>query len=417
MSLRHTLFALLAALCGISSAMAADYAQVHGRMVAAWQQDDMPGFAAAVHEGLELRPDYPPLLYNLALAEERLQRPAAALDLLERIAAMGVSLPADEGIFPALAAEDRFARIAARLAANARPTGAAETIVAATGESGFLPEGIALDPASGALYVGSIRQGRILRFHPEHGRSVFAADDPQHLWGVFGMVVADGLLWVATSAVAEVAAAAPEARGRAAINAYHLGDGRRVVHCPAAGNAVFGDLLWDDGGVWVSDSTGGVLWLEPEHCRFTARVPPGAMVSPQGLAPADDTHLFVADYRGGLFRMRKSDGRIERLAVPRDVTVYGIDGLYRAGDWLLAVQNGFTPQRIIALRLARDGKRVTAAEVLAAALPEFDEPTLGVVHGERFLFVANAGWHHYADGATPSTAAPLVMSVPLPAGR
>jgi hypothetical protein len=69
------------------------------------------------------------------------------------------------------------------------------------------------------------------------------------------------------------------------------------------------------------------------------------------------------------------------------------------------------------LRLAPDGTRITAAKVLAAALPEFDEPTLGVVYGERFLFVANSGWPHYAAGATSTPQTPLVMSVPLPVER
>lgn len=417
MTIRGVMLVLLTTLAATSPAIADEYPAIHGRMVAAWQREDMPALAAAIHEGLALRPDYPPLLYNLAIAEARLQRPAAALDVLERLAEMGLSFPADAQNFPALVAEARFAPIAARLAANGQPAGAAEPFLAATGETGFLPEGIAIDRASGALFLGSVRHGRILRHHPEHGWSVFAADDPQHLWGVFGMAVAGGLLWVATSAVDEAAAAPPEARGLAAINAYRLADGRRVVHCPTTGAAVFGDLLPDDDGVWVSDSTGGVLLLDPESCRYRELVPPGAMVSPQGMAADGDAHLMVADYRGGLFRVSKADGALQRVAVPRDVTVYGIDGLYRAGDWLLAVQNGITPHRVIALRPARDGTRITAVEVLAAALPEFDEPTLGVVHGERFLFVANAGWPHYAAGATSTPATPLVLSVPLPAER
>lgn len=417
MSIRGVVLVLLTTLAAMSLAAADDYAAIHGRMAAAWQEEDIPALAAAIHEGLAVRPDYPPLLYNLAIAEDRLQRPEAALDVLARLAEMGLSFPAGTQDFPALIAEARFAPIAARLATNGQPSGDAEPFLRATGETGFLPEGIAIDPASGALFLGSVRQGRILRHQAEHGWSVFAADDPQHLWGVFGMAVAGGLLWVATSAVDEAAAAPPEVRGLAAINAYRLADGRRVVHCPSAGPAVFGDLLPDADGVWVSDSTGGVLLLDPESCRYQELVPPGAMVSPQGIAPDGDAHLLVADYRGGLYRVSKADGSLQRMAVPRDITVYGIDGLYRAGDWLIAVQNGITPHRVIALRQARDAARITALQVLAAALPEFDEPTLGVVHGEHFLFVANAGWPHYAAGATSTPGTPLVMSVPLPVER
>jgi hypothetical protein len=33
--------------------------------------------------------------------------------------------------------------------------------------------------------------------------------------------------------------------------------------------------------------------------------------------------------------------------------------------------------------------------VLAANLPEFDEPTLGVVHDGGFYFVANSHWNRF----------------------
>jgi hypothetical protein len=404
----------LAALLAVPPLAADDYLAIHGRIVTAWRQGDMPAFAAAVREGLAHRPDYPPMLYNLAIAEARLQQPANALALLHRLAEMGLVFPTDEQVFPELVAAPRFAPIAARLAANGEPAGTAAPYLIAEGETAFLPEGIALDPASGTLFLGSVRQGEILRFHPADGRSVFAADDPQHLWGVFGMAVAEGILWVATSAVEEATTAPPEVRGRAAVNGYRLDDGRRVLHCPWPGEAVFGDLLPDDGGAWISDSTGRVLFLDPDGCRYRELVPPGAMVSPQGIAPDGETHLVVADYRGGLFRVRKADGHLARISTPPDVTLYGIDGLYRAGAWLIAVQNGLAPHRVVALRLSRDSASVVEMRVLAAALPQFDEPTLGVVHGDHFLFVANAGWQHYAGDEVAPTSAPLVLSVRLP---
>jgi hypothetical protein len=396
-----------------AAAAAEHYAEVHRRMVAAWQQDDMPAFAAAVGQALELRPDYPQMLYNLALAEARLSRPQAALEMLERLAAMGLAFAADAEAFPSLTEDPRFQLIAARFEANALPAGEAEVYLLADDETGFLPEGIAIDPASGTLFLGSVRRGVILQFHPEHGRSIFAGADPARLWGVMGMAVDGELLWVATSAVEEAITAPPDAHGRAAINGYRLSDGALVVHCPSPGPAVFGDLLPANDGVWVSDSMGRVLHLDPQGCHYVELVSRGLLVSPQGMAPAGPHHLFVADYRGGIFRIRKSDGHSERLTTPPQVTTYGIDGLYRWGEWLVGVQNGLSPHRVIAFRISHDGKRIRAARVLASALPQFDEPTLGVVAGDHLLLVANAAWQRYgaAGGSTPP---PLVLAVPLP---
>jgi hypothetical protein len=49
------------------------------------------------------------------------------------------------------------------------------------------------------------------------------------------------------------------------------------------------------------------------------------------------------------------------------------------------------------LVLSRDLSRVERLEVLASALPSFDEPTLGVVAGQHFYFVANSQWGAIGD--------------------
>ena len=95
---------------------------------------------------------------------------------------------------------------------------------------------------------------------------------------------------------------------------------------------------------------------------------------------------------------------------------HGTDGLYRHGHWLLAIQNGIRPNRVVALQLDNSGLAVTRYEVLAAALPDFDDPNLGVVVGDRFHFIANSHWPKFdREGRLPDgLTGPLVLSVPLP---
>ena len=128
-------------------------------------------------------------------------------------------------------------------------------------------------------------------------------------------------------------------------------------------------------------------------------------------------HLYVADYIGGLYRVALDDRRVEKVAVPRSVSDYGIDGLYRHGDRLIAIQNGIRPHRVTAFTLSDGGLAVDSAEILAMNLPEFDEPTLGTVVGDDFYFVANSHWNRFdADNNLPDDlSGPIVLRLKLSA--
>lgn len=146
-------------------------------------------------------------------------------------------------------------------------------------------------------------------------------------------------------------------------------------------------------------------------------MPAGTLLSPQGITEdASGTGFFVADYTGGLWHLVAASGALMRLAAAPDVNVYGIDGLYRHGAALIAVQNGHRPHRVTRLTLSDDGRQVSGQSFLAAGLPEFDDPTLGTIIGGRFHFVANSHWPAFGpdkslpDGLSP----PLIMAVELP---
>jgi hypothetical protein len=123
----------------------------------------------------------------------------------------------------------------------------------------------------------------------------------------------------------------------------------------------------------------------------------------------------VADYVGGLFRVRLSDYSVERVLSAESQSLFGIDGLYRYGDELIAIQNGIRPNRVIALTPAPDGITIISSRILARKLPEFDEPTLGTIVGDDFLFVANSHWNRFdRDGNLPDDLqGPIILKIGL----
>lgn len=370
----------------------------------AQQAKDYAGMERALRAALALRPAHPAALYKLAAALALRGERRDAAEELERLAAMGLAYDAgSDADFAALRGTERFDRILREFARNAQPAGEASVSFQLL-QPDFIPEGIAFDEDRKAFFVGGVHERRIQRVSASTGKeSDFIAPGGGGLWAPLGMAADERrrLLWVASAAIPEMKNAKAEELGRSAILAYDLDSGRikRRYAVPEDGaEHRLGDLVVArDGTVYATDSRAGLLYaLDTASGEYRALTAPGALASPQGLVLSRDRdHLYVADYTQGLYRYDLDKRKLERLEVGREISVYGIDGLYRYDDDLIAVQNGIRPHRVVRLRLDRGGRRVRHAYVLAADLEHFDEPTLGVMVGRRFHFVANSQWHKF----------------------
>lgn len=358
----------------------------------------------ALAQALVDRPAHPTALYELALAQAQGGKVEPALDTLERLADQGLSYDiADDAGFAAIRGQGRFKRLQREFKENRRKRGRAEEHFTLL-DPHYIPEGLAHDPDEGVYYIGSVRHRRIDRVRRGGKATEFVGAVSGRLWAPMGMTVdaRRDLLWVATAAVPEMEGASDADLGRSAIVGFDLDTGKPKRYFPLKepGPHVLGDVIVKrDGTLFTSDSRGGLVYaVDTAKGSFEALTKPGDLGSPQGLALTEDQrHLYIADYTRGLFRLKLRDRTLERVEAADDVCLYGIDGLYRHEDQLVAVQNGIRPHRVVRLELSNSGRRVRAARVLAQNLPDFDEPSLGVVVGRRFMFVANSQWGRFDD--------------------
>jgi len=196
--------------------------------------------------------------------------------------------------------------------------------------------------------------------------------------------------------------------GRTALARFDLDTGERTGWFePVRGEAPrwFGDVtIASDGTAFTTDSQGGGLYrISPDAEEIEEWVPSGTFPSPQGLVLSqDDALLFVADYARGIATVDTGTGEVSFLAAPINTSILGIDGLYRHGQSLIAIQNGILPHRVIRIGLSDSGRALTSVETLLANHPQFAEPTLGVVDDDALIFVANSQWFEFdAAGALP----------------
>jgi sugar lactone lactonase YvrE len=372
---------------------------------------DLRTYLADAREAARLRPQHPSLLYHLARAYVLNDSLEQGLHALARLAAMGIAVhPRGDTTFAALRGRAAFDSLCDRFDANGRPAAHSTLAFTLTGQSAFLPEGLARDPRTGAFYVGSVHQHRIVRWDDGVART-FAPGAT--LWSAMGMAVdtARGLLWVATSAVAEGGADSTTI-GRAALAAFDLASGARRGWYPAPEDGDphwFGDLtLADDGDVFTTDSrTPAVYRLRSLAGSLERLALPGHLQSPQGLAmAAGGRDLFVADYALGIVRIEPGRATMAVLPCPDTVTLLGIDGLYRDHNTLIGIQNGVSPHRVVRIVLDAAGTAIRSVEVLEASHPLFAEPTLGVVQHDTLFYVANSEWGRFDAAGDPARASP-----------
>jgi sugar lactone lactonase YvrE len=389
---------------------------------AAYKAKDYAGFLKHSRALQETIPWSLRARYNLACGYALTGAPAEALQTLEGIAAREVAMDlASDDDLASLRALPAFKALQDRMKSFATPVG--EAAVAFTlPEKDLLTEGVAHDPKTGASFVTSVRHRKIVRRAADGSVKDFTTEAQDGLLSAVAPAVdaTRRALWVSTAASVRMAGFRKEDEGRSFLVEYDLDTGRfRRTVPPPAGARVSDIAVLAAGDVVAADPfAGGVYVLDAKAGTWRTLVAPGSIRSPQGLAPAaDGKSVYVADYARSVARVALADGALAWLETPSDLATTGVDGLALAGGWLIAIQNGLEPQRVVGWRLDPAGNRVVSWRTLVRGHAAFDEPTLGAVAGPDFLFVANSQYRHFRDDGTvdaAALAAPVVLRTALP---
>ena len=379
----------------------AELVEQYQQASAAYDAGEIASFCELTAALAEAWPDHPRLIYNLARGHALEGRSDAALDLLDRLATMRIAfdLAEDEDLL-SLHQLPRFSALVDRFEMATAPTITSE-VALRLDDPEFVPEDLAWDPISGDLFLSSIRQRKIVRID-DQGRQIRFAGYPEiDMLAALSMAVDSErrMLWLTTAAAPSmIDYRSEEHEGQSELLGFDLNSGELVVRVAAPADGEKHELndlaIEGDGAVVVGDApVGAVYRLRPGADGFETVVAPGAMFSPQGIVILPDSgQILVADYSRGLCLLG-SDGSVQVVRSPPDAWLGGIDGLSLVGlRELIAVQNGITPNRVVRIRLTETANGVAAVDVLDLAHPEHDQPTLGEVVGDDFLYVANSLW-------------------------
>jgi hypothetical protein len=179
-----------------------------------------------------------------------------------------------------------------------------------------------------------------------------------------------------------------------------------------------GMALSRSGDAYVSDGRGSVFVVPHASDRIELLLGPGTFHSPQtpALSP-DGRRLFVSDYSRGISVVTLATKISRLLEHPADLSLGGIDGLYLAGQTMIAIQNGTAPERLIRMHLNAGLTKVLRWEVIEANWNGIGEPTHGVRVGNRFYFIANSGWDVKPGGTFESATIRVMLRHSAAAAR
>jgi hypothetical protein len=183
--------------------------------------------------------------------------------------------------------------------------------------------------------------------------------------------------------------------------------------------SALGDMvLTGQGDVIVTDGDGGGVYRVLANGAMMQGLDDGDFISPQ--TPAmhpDGKRIFVPDYVRGIGVLEIATKQVRWLSMGGRFALNGIDGLYFDRGRLIAVQNGTSPERVVAFTLDPSFTRIESETIIERSTGTLGDPTHGVVVDNDFYYIANSGWDAVDDhgnlkpGARPS--APRMMRAQL----
>ena len=378
------------------------------KALAAYQKKDYSAFLNNLKKAIELAPNNPTVMYELARAFALNGNKEAAITWLERYVDTGFFIKSDDiGDFDAIKDLKKFKAILRRNQEMKSPITNSK-IAFKIPEKDLIPEGIAYDPVNEVFYIGSIYKCKIISVDKQNNVNNFTSEKQDGLLSVTGIKVdaKRRILWVNSSEFYRMKGFENNKAGYTCIFKYNI-DNRKLIKKYILDERPvfhhFNDLVINSqGDVFITDSLFGAIYkIDHQSDNLDIFIKPDRFTYPNGITLSqDERYLFVTHVEGtSVVDINTKSYYI--LPHPKNIPLTGIEGLYLYKNTLVAIQDDNWHGRVIQLSLRKSSYKalnlknslkysVQKANLIEVGNHLFSHPTTGVIVGNFFYYIANS---------------------------
>lgn len=369
----------------------------------AYEENNFSAFLSHLEKANELRPNHRTILYNLALAYTLNDQHYKAIETLKYRSSFYAlnDFDQDEKLAP-LKSLPQYQQLLSQIDEQNKPI-LNSSLHFEFEQKGFHPEGIAIHPESGNFLISDVRCGLISSFNKDGADHKPILDLKEFgFWGAMGMAFDKqdpNILWVSTSALPNYCEYSDSLDGKSAVLKIDLKKKQLIRSYTVEGHHVFGDLVTTETGtVYISDSSEPIVYkITKQADNLEKFLKPEGLFNLQGLALGEENILYISDYITGVYSVDLSSKKITPVTSEAQLT-RGTDGLYFSNGQLYLMQNGTRPFQVAKVDISS-----SSIEILDRAIPELNEPTLGVIKNGILYFIANSPWAFYDEENNPKS--------------
>jgi sugar lactone lactonase YvrE len=271
----------------------------------------------------------------------------------------------------------------------------AQQVLTFSNQLNLIPEGIAIHPDDGTIYISSIAQKKIVRAMADGASNNFIEEGQDGFLEGLGMKVdaKRSFLW-ALSNIRNGNVFTSQ------IHAFDLASGKTIHQFIITDTIprLFNDLVIDTAGLLLITDTyySAVYKYDPARKNLEVLINDTTKFKwPNGIVFIDDNNLAVATYGNGIVRINIQTTEISSLSGYTDRSIaFGLDGLIANGNFLYGVYNGgkggYATNAVVKYSLDKKRQHIIAETVLERGNAAFADPTTAAKFGNKLYVIANS---------------------------
>src|ERR1700722_7375651 len=320
----------------------------------------------------------PNSLLELARAKLHTNDFAGAIRDLEQFARMGQStdLLAASPEFAPFRRQPGFESVTTAMKENRTPISLG-TAAFRISDPALLTEDLDYDPNTKRFFITTVRGKKIISVDFSGTITEFARSPDN--WPLLAIKIDlnHGVLWVSEVALPGFVFVPEKDWGTSVVLCYDLKTGKLLHRIQGPPGSGLGDMtLTANGEVIISDGDGGGVYRIQPDGQGLERLDAGDFISPQTPAVLpDNKKIFVPDYLRGIGLLDIATKQVRWLNMEGRFALNGIDGLYLDHQTLFAVQNGTSPERVVAFQLDLTFTKILSETIIERATETLGDPT------------------------------------------